>query len=153
MSTSVTSPSSASARQSAAEAPTFPAPTTLILGTGRLAGGATLGFPGRHGLRLRVDRDLHAALAPPRELHDAVLQREQRVVLAAPHVQSRGHRGAALADNDVPRADPLAAEPLHAQTLRRGVAAVLAAGYSLFMRHDLLAFPDAASRCPGSSPA
>src|SRR3989442_6615554 len=115
MSMSVTSPISASARHRAAEAPTFPAPTALSLGTRRLIRGPARGFARGPGLGLGIDGDLHPALAATREHHDSVLQREERVVLTATDVQPGGDGGPALANDDVPRADPLPAEPLHSQ--------------------------------------
>src|SRR5947207_14377746 len=119
---------------------------TLILGTSRLSLGRrpALGFRRGHGLRLRIDRDLHPALAAAGEHDHAVLEREERVVLAASDVEPRSDRGSTLADDDVSGADPLSAEPLHTQPLRCRIAAVLRAGYTFLMRHAFLVFPRAA---------
>src|SRR2546425_5695524 len=121
MSMSVTSPISASARYRAAEAPTFPAPTTLSLGTRRLIRGPARGFACGPGLGLGIDGDLHPPLAAPREHNEPVLQGEDRVVLAASHVQARRDRGPPLTNDDAPGADPLPAEPLHTEPLRRRI--------------------------------
>src|SRR5262245_17901624 len=118
MSIRVTSPNSFSAAYKAAEAPTLPAPTTEILGIRRRLDG---------GLR-RLHVDLEAALALPLEDHVPVRQGEQGVVLAAADVQARHDRRAPLANEDVPGANLLAAEALHAEPLRLGVAAVARAG-------------------------
>src|SRR5690349_16472148 len=108
---------------------------------GRLGGG--LG-------RLHVD--LETALAAPLEDHDAVREREERVVLAAADVQARGNGRAPLTNEDVPRADLLAAEALHAKPLRLRVASVPRARYAFFVSH-LLVLPAPRRGCPGCARA
>ena len=54
-------------------------------------------------------------------------------------VLTRVDAGAALADQDVAGQDLLAVRTLHAQALRRGIAAVFGAAYAFFMCH--CAFP------------
>ena len=68
---------------------------------------------------------MHLALLAARELDDAVDLREQRVVAAAADVLARVDARAALADEDRARGDLLTGEPLHAEPLGLGVAAVL----------------------------
>src|SRR5947199_9387574 len=72
----------------------------------------------------RVDADELAVAALVLELHDAVHEREQRVVLAAPDVLARLPLRPALPRQDVAAQDLLAAELLQAQTLRMRVAPV-----------------------------
>src|SRR5262249_26948967 len=91
---------------------------------------------GRLGRARRgIDGDRHLALAAAAEYHDAVLEREQRVVLAPAHVDTRRDGRAALPHQDAAGRDPLAAEALHAEALRRGVASVLRARYTFFVCH------------------
>src|SRR4051794_26805405 len=89
-----------------------------------------VGF-GRH----RKHVHLLARPAEARELHLAVDEREQRVVLAAADVLARVNDRAALADEDHARRHGLAAELLHAQPLAVRLAAVLGRGLTFFVRH------------------
>src|SRR5688572_24243565 len=85
-----------------------------------------LGFDGHEGV---------AFGALLRELHAAILEREQRVVRADADVRAGAHLRAALADEDVAREDSFAAELLHAQALAVRFAAVASAAACLFMCH------------------
>jgi len=67
--------------------------------------------------------DLTAATLP--ELHTAVLEREQGVVLALTHVQARVNLGATLTNEDRASRDLGSVEYLDAETLRIGVTTVL----------------------------
>src|SRR5688572_32169478 len=93
------------------------------------------GWTNRRGLRARrgefADVDL-AAL----ELDGAVLEREDRVVLAEADVEAGVELRAALADDDPAGGDELPAEHLHAPVLRVAVATVAAGTLSLFMCHE-----------------
>jgi hypothetical protein len=64
------------------------------------------------------------AAAPGAELDRACAQREERVVAAPPDIEAGVELRAALPDQDLARVDGLAAEPLDAQPLGVGVAAV-----------------------------
>ena len=77
-------------------------------------------------LPLSFGTDVHLVLRALRELDLAVAQGEQGVVLAATDVLARMDVRAALANDDVARVHLLAAEQLHAETLRVGIAAVTA---------------------------
>src|SRR6476646_818928 len=82
---------------------------------------------GRSGGRrcaLTLDDVDELAAAAAGELHDAVGGGEQRVVAAAPDVEAGVELRAALTNDDRARGDRLAAEPLHAQPLRVGIATV-----------------------------
>ena len=81
------------------------------------------------------------ATAPAAELHRAGDQSEQRVVAAAADVVAGVEVGAALADEDLAGVDLLAAEPLHAEALGVGVAAVAAGGRTLLVCHGGSYFP------------
>ena len=78
--------------------------------------------------------DLAAALRT--ELDCACRKSEQRVVPAAADVDAGVEVGAALANNDLACVDNLAAETLHAETLRVRVAAVASGACSLFVCHE-----------------
>src|SRR5262245_34496448 len=69
------------------------------------------------------------------ELDAARLEREQRVVGADAHVLARAVRRAALAHEDVAGEDFLAAELLHAEPLRLGLAAVLGTAACFLVCH------------------
>src|SRR6188508_2425609 len=69
------------------------------------------------------------------ELDGAGLQGEEGVVAAAAHAGARVEVRAALADDDLAGAHDLAAEALHAEALRVGVAAVLGARGTLLVSH------------------
>src|SRR5439155_1860872 len=79
-----------------------------------------------------------ADLDEPFVLHDAVDQREERVVAPHADVGSRMHPRAALPDEDVSRAHALAGEELHAAPLPRAVATVPGAALALLVRHQLI---------------
>ncbi|SOY51190.1 conserved membrane hypothetical protein [Cupriavidus taiwanensis] len=72
------------------------------------------------------------------ELHVAVDQGEQRVVLAHADVVAGMHAGTALADDDAAGVDGLATKHLHAQTLRFGITAVPRGTAAFFLCHVLL---------------
>ncbi|MNT82785.1 hypothetical protein D3C72_2225650 [compost metagenome] len=71
------------------------------------------------------------------ELHVAVHQREQGVVLADTHVVTSVHAGAALANDDAAGVDGLATVHLHAQTLRFRITAVPRGTAAFFLCHVL----------------
>jgi hypothetical protein len=66
------------------------------------------------------------------------------VVGANAHIRTRVHLRAALTDQNVPSDNTLATEPLDAQTLGVGIAAVTGAAACLFMCHVLLPESNAA---------
>ena len=68
-------------------------------------------------------------------------KREQRVVAAAADVVAGVEVGAALAEDDLAGLDLLAAEPLHAEALGVGVAAVTAGRRALLVCHGVAYFP------------
>src|SRR2546423_14205745 len=82
-----------------------------------------------------------AAGAGSIELDEAVLQGVEGVVLADADVDARLEARPALPDQDRPGGDLLAAELLHAQTLRLAVAAVARTANSLFVCHPLPTLP------------
>src|SRR5512138_2302871 len=88
------------------------------------------------GFSDRVDADEPSARAVVLELHAAADLREQRVVLAAPHVEPGQELAPALAHEDRPAGDDVAVEPLHAETLRVAVAAVARRALTFLMSHD-----------------
>src|SRR5437899_3373004 len=98
-------------------------------------------FEGASGLRRRVFRDyahgLARVLAFHRILHLAGDAREQRMV--APHADVRAgmHLGAALAHQDLPGIDALAAERLDAEALGLGIAPVARAAACFLVGHAL----------------
>ena len=68
--------------------------------------------------------------------HDlAVHEREKSKVVALPDVLARVKTIADLPDQDIPGSNLLSAKPLHAATLRIGIASVSAGTLTLFMRH------------------
>src|SRR5580765_1786772 len=79
--------------------------------------------------RLAVERALDGIA------HFAVDQREQRVVLAGADIAAGMELGAALTHEDRAGRDLLAAEHLHAEHLRLGVAAVPCGAAALFLCH------------------
>src|SRR5262249_41183361 len=152
MSMSVTSASPRSAMNSAALAPTFPAPITATLFftasppvRGSCAWLVQVEAPrplgpeaqaawrpneaecdllgGRRSFRRHHVHAL-AIPAPAREPHQPRGQREQRVVLAPADVHAGVEPGAALPHQDVPRVHALAAEALDAEPLRVRLAVV-----------------------------
>src|SRR5690606_99098 len=74
------------------------------------------------------------------ELDGAVDQREERVVAAQADAVARVELRAALADADVAGLDGLAAEDLHTQVLRVGVAAVAGRTACFFVCHGCWSF-------------
>src|SRR5947207_14397045 len=82
------------------------------------------------GRLFRADVNL-AAL----EFDDAVLQREDRVILAETDVEAGLILRAALANDDRARGNELAAVHLHPAILRIAVAAVLGGALTLLMCH------------------
>ena len=80
--------------------------------------GLCAGKLGRH------DLDGLLVASAPRELHDALGEGEQRVVLAHADICAGEVLGAPLAQDDVAGDDALAAKLLHTQALALGVAAV-----------------------------
>src|SRR5215204_6338156 len=82
-----------------------------------------------------IDTDLVAALALVLELHLALDQGVDRVVVAHADVRARMPLRAALADDDVARDDPLAAELLDAAVFRIAVAPVTRRADAFFMSH------------------
>src|SRR5207302_10861891 len=88
--------------------------------------------------RRRHDARAAAVLAEPLVLHDAVDQREERVVAPHADVRSRVDPRAALPDEDVSHAHVLTGEELHAASLPRAVAAVPGAALALLVRHQLI---------------
>src|ERR1700757_4757989 len=92
----------------------------------------------RAGSGLGVDRDLALRARAPLVLHDAVDQREERVVLGDADVAPRVNRSTDLADQDAAGGDALAAVDLGPAALRVGVAAVTCAACTLLVSHDVL---------------
>src|SRR5689334_5777253 len=86
------------------------------------------------GLGDRDDVD-GLAVALLAELHRAGGEGEQRVVTTTADVDARVEVGAALADEDLAGLDNLAAEALHAQELRVGVATVARRARALLVSH------------------
>src|SRR5579872_3541023 len=100
-------------------------------------------------------------VAAGRELDRPLGEGEERVVATDADVLAGVELGAALADDDVPRDDPLPAKALHAQPLRVRVATV-AGGTGAFLRgkklqvkaeHSRESIADAPSRGKTSRPA
>src|SRR4051794_19771956 len=75
------------------------------------------------------------AATTPSELDSTCRQREERVVAATADVGAGVEVRAALANDDLAGVDELAAEALHAEPLRVGIAAVLGRGCALFVCH------------------
>ena len=69
------------------------------------------------------------------------LEREQRVVAATADAVTGVEVGAALADEDLAGLDDLAAEALHAEELRVGVATVARGARALLVSHGVFYFP------------
>src|ERR1041385_6021195 len=84
-----------------------------------------------------TDADEFAVPAAVAELNDTGDFGEQRVVLAQAHVLTRLNAGAALPDDDRTAGHQLAAEGLHAQTLRIRIAPVFGTSQTFLMCHDL----------------
>src|SRR5919201_2166500 len=76
-----------------------------------------------------------AAAAAGLELHRAGALGVDRVVLADAHAVAGVEARAALADDDLAAGHGLAGEHLHAEALRRGVAAVAARAPALLISH------------------
>src|SRR5690606_3661413 len=93
--------------------------------------GGRSGVAGGH----RHDRDIGASARLGGELHLAVDQRKERVVLADADVLARAHLGAALADQDVAGQHDLAAVALDAEAPAFGVAAVAGRTACLLVCH------------------
>src|SRR5207244_11482099 len=87
-----------------------------------------------------------ARVAAALEANDTVDLGEERVVGAAADVEAGLEPRAALADEDAAAADELSSEPLDAEHLRIGVAAVAGAADTFLVRH--LSIP----RCSGCGP-
>src|SRR5690349_15512514 len=85
---------------------------------------------------LRRDDVDDLAAAPLAELDGTGGQREQRVVLATSDVGAGVEVGAALTHDDLTGVDQLATEPLDAEPLGVGVAAVLGGGCALLVCHQ-----------------
>ena len=98
-------------------------------------GWALLGGDGQRDGGCGGDGDLHPALGPVLELHVALDQGEDGVVLAEPDVAARLHLGAALADDDVAGQHVFAAELLHAEAASGGVAPVAGRAARLLVCH------------------
>src|SRR2546427_3787960 len=98
-------------------------------------------FEGASGLRRRVFRDyahgLARVLAFHRILHLASDVREQRVVTPHADVGAGMHLRAALAHQDLPGVDALAAERLDAEALGVGIAPVARAAARFLVSHAL----------------
>src|SRR5207247_8428993 len=93
----------------------------------------------------RLGDDAHSPPAThASERHQPADQSEQGVIPAASHAVPGVEMGAALADQDLARVDPLTAEPLDAQPLCRGVTPVAAGRCALLVCHRQLFFPAAA---------
>lgn len=58
------------------------------------------------------------------KLHYAILQRKQRIVLAASHIHTRMKTGSQLTNQNAARAHPLATKTLYAPTLRVTIATI-----------------------------
>src|SRR5579883_3481636 len=99
------------------------------------SGGGSRGDSRRNRLDGGIDADA-AAIAVALELHHAVDQREQRVVLAEADVRPRMQLGSALAHQHAPGAHGLAAILFHAPALRVTVAPVARAANAFFVCHD-----------------
>lgn len=114
----------------------------------RLVRGGAVALPFLHSvirrlLFLRIDGDLLFVPAEALELHDAVDEGEERIVLAKPDVVARVELGAALADENVAREHFLPVAALYAEALCLAVAPVVGRTGTFFMRkyfqknHDL----------------
>ena len=98
---------------------------------------------GRYGLGLCQGRsllwrqytDVAAVLALVLKQHDAIDEREQRVVLTAAYIYAGLVARASLANQDRTRVDHLAAESLHAEPLSLRVAAIYRGAAALLMCH------------------
>src|ERR1700675_3686173 len=99
---------------------------------------------GRYGLGLCQGRsllwrqytDVAAVLALVLKQHDAIDEREQRVVLAPAHIDAGLVARAPLTNQDRARVDHLAAETFHTQPLSLRVAAVYGGAAALLMCHN-----------------
>src|SRR5690606_8315648 len=96
---------------------------------------------GRGRLRHGIDRHLLPVLVLELELDHAVRDRKERIVGGAADVLAGVEPCSALAHDDVPGQDFLAAELLDAEELGVAGAPVLAGAYALFMCHDCLTRP------------
>src|SRR5262245_59918922 len=85
----------------------------------------------------RLDRDRAAQASLVMETHHARDLGEKRVVLAAADVDAGKELGPALAHEDRPAGDILAAERLQAEALGVRVAAVAGRALPFFVCHDL----------------
>src|ERR1051325_3594971 len=103
-----------------------------------LRGGGRLRL--RAGGCRRIDADELALPPLVLELHDAVNEREERVVLAATDVLAGLPLRPALAREDVAAQDLLAAELLQAEPLRVGVAPVARGADAFFVCQDETSF-------------
>src|SRR6185436_3316632 len=81
------------------------------------------------------DADESAGVALVFEIHNTGDLGEQRVVFADADIQTRLELRASLPDKNRAAADELAAEALHAQSLRIAVASVSGTADALFMSH------------------
>lgn len=82
-----------------------------------------------------VNRDFLAVLAKALELHLAVYESEQSVVLTLTNVGARVDLSSALSDKDVAGQDKLPVGSLCTKTLRLTVAAILGRTHTFFMCH------------------
>jgi hypothetical protein len=73
--------------------------------------------------------------------NNALNNREQGVILALPHVQTRLDAGPSLADQNIPRENMFACIALNAQALAITVTIILAGTATFFMSHDYLSYP------------
>lgn len=90
-------------------------------------------------LRVRVggiDADLLAIQTEALELHVAIADREECVILGAQDVRTRMELRATLTNDDIARADEFAAEALDTEPLCIGIAPVARRSHSFFMSHD-----------------
>ena len=84
---------------------------------------------------LFINRDLFAVLAHALELHFAVYESEQSVVLTLTNIGTRVDLSSALSDKDVAGEDKLSVGSLGTKTLRLAVATVLGRTHTFFMCH------------------
>src|SRR5712671_1220510 len=86
----------------------------------------------------RIHAHLETQLALVLEFDVTVDRREQRVVRGPPHVLPRMELRAALDHDDAAGGDEFAAETLHAEVFRIGVAPVARGADALFVSHAVL---------------
>lgn len=83
-----------------------------------------MSYPLFCGFREQINGHIFAAEFTLVEIHFAVDEREQRVILTHTDIAARVGTGSALADNNIARDNSFTAEFFHAKTAACGIAAV-----------------------------